>query len=155
MYKANQHSNDIDFGKLPHYLGYQIRRAQTSIFRDFAQITQQAGLTPGEFSLLTMIQYNPGINQVTLARIYGLDKSTLSQAISSLLRRGLLTRTRGTRDRRQNTLRLTPEGEEALALTTVRVEAQETRMDGVLEPGEREALLDMLGRLVAAFEVKS
>src|SRR3972149_7521341 len=72
---------EVDFGKLPGYIGYQVRQAQSAVFRDLSRTLREAGVTPGEFSLLTLLRANPGINSITLTRIYQLDKATLLLSI--------------------------------------------------------------------------
>lgn len=142
----------VDFGRLPEYIGYQVRQAQSAVFRDISRSIKAIGVTPGEFSLLTMLEANPGINSVTLARIYQLDKATLSLSIKGLARRGLISSARDSNDRRYFSLRLTPEGRTVLRRVTRRVEKQEQAMDAVLKPGERELLLDLLDRVSRAFD---
>lgn len=142
----------VDLGKLPFYLGYQTRQAQTAVFRNFAQIMSGVGLTPGEFSLLTLVRNNPGIHQVSLVQVYQLDKSTLSNTVKDMRKRQLLRLIRDDKDRRYYGLWLTECGAEALARATVRVEQQEDVMDTVLGPGEREQLLDLLARIASAFD---
>ena len=142
----------VDFGRLPGYIGYQVRQAQSAVFRDISRSIKAIGVTPGEFSLLTMLEANPGINSVTLARIYQLDKATLSLSIKGLAGRGLISSARDSNDRRYFSLRLTPEGRAVLRRVTRRVEKQEQAMDAVLKPGERELLLDLLDRVSRAFD---
>lgn len=142
----------FDFGPLPSMLGYQIRQAQTAVFRDFAQIMAEMGVTPGEFSLLTLIETNPGTSQVRLASVYRLDKSTLSLTINGLIKRGLVRRTRSTVDKRFYALHLPESGRLVLQRVRERVDAQERAMDAVLHPGEREQLLDALQRISRAFD---
>lgn len=144
--------NAVDLAQLPDYLGYQIRQAQTAVFRDFARMMADIGVVPGEFSLLTTVNANPGINQNALVQAYQLDKSTLSLAMNKLVKRGLIRRTPDERDRRYFSLWLTDEGLDLLARATERVENQERVMDGVLRPGERKAMLDMLRRISRAFD---
>ncbi len=142
----------LKFGKLPTYLGYQIRQAQSAVFRDFTRITKEVGLSPGEFSLLSMVSANPGITQLALTEVYRLDKSTLSYSINRLRERSLLRRERDQNDGRYYSLQLTDEGRALLDRATAEVEGQEKLMDTVLEPGEREQLLGMLQRLSRAFD---
>lgn len=142
----------VALAQLPGYLGYQVRQAQAAVFRDFVPLMEGVHVTPGEFSLLTLVDANPGVSQIDLARVYRLDKSTLSHAVNKLEKRGLVRRAPGARDRRYTTLRLTDAGKSVLAEATARVESQERAMDRVLHPGEREALLDMLERVSRAFE---
>jgi DNA-binding MarR family transcriptional regulator len=142
---------EVDFGRLPDYIGYQLRQAQSAVFRDLSRTLRDSGVTPGEFSLLTMLQANPGINSITLTRIYQLDKATLSLSIKGLVRRGLISSTRNAADRRYYSLALTPAGRTVLRRVTGRVEKQEQDMDAVLRPGERARLLDLLQRIARAF----
>ncbi len=152
MAKETTIKKNIDFGKLPDYLGYQVRQTQASVFRDFLRISRETGVTPGEFSLLTMIGANPGINQISLARVYQLDKSTLSYSINALEKRRLIRRTRSADDRRYYSLWLTDDGHSVLQSTTERVEEQERMMDASLKPGERDLLLDLLRKVARAFD---
>jgi len=143
--------DDLDLGRLSGYLGYQIRQAQSAIFRDLSRATKHLGVTPGEFSLLATLQGNPGLSSMRLARAYQLDKTSLSLALKRLAKRGLIESNRNEGDRRYHSLRLTRAGREVLRRATRRVEAQERAMGSVLEPGERELLLDRLRRIAAAF----
>ena len=143
---------DVDFGRLPGYIGYQVRQAQSAVFRDLSRTLRETGVTPGEFSLLTLLRTNPGINSITLTRIYQLDKATLSLSIKRLVKRGLISSTRSAGDRRYYALELAGEGRALLSAVTRRIERQERTMDAVLEPGERERLLDLLQRISRAFD---
>jgi len=150
--KAGPELSDIDFGKLPGYIGYQLRQAQSAVFRDLSRTLRETGVTPGEFSLLTLLKANPGVNSITLTRIYQLDKATLSLSIKGLAKRGLISSTRSTEDRRYYALELTGEGQALLQTVTRRIERQERTMDAALNSGERERLLDLLQRISRAFD---
>lgn len=151
MARSTRGTAEVDLGKLPGYIGYQLRQAQAAVFRDFAHIMGDVGVTPGEFSLLTLMRENPGIYQISLVRVYQLDKSTLSNSIKELKNRKLIRRIRDQDDRRYYGLWLTEVGEAVLDRATVRVMEQERTMEGALLPGEREQLLDMLVRIARAF----
>ena len=150
--KAGQELTEVDFGRLPGYIGYQVRQAQSAVFRDLSRTLRETGVTPGEFSLLTMVRANPGINSITLSRIYQLDKATLSLSIKGLAARGLISSTRHANDRRYYALELTPAGRALLQGVTRFIERQERTMDAVLRPGDRERLLDLLQRISRAFD---
>ncbi|MBF0356119.1 MAG: MarR family transcriptional regulator [Alphaproteobacteria bacterium] len=150
--KPPTQADPVDFAGLRSYIGYMARQAQTAVFRDFARITEETGLTPGEFSLLTLIGANPGINQITLVTLHNLDKSTLSLAIRDLMRQELIERKKDSRDGRYYALRLTRQGALQLEKATALVEEQERKMDATLKAGERAQLLDMLRRLSKAFD---
>jgi len=143
---------DVDFGRLPGYIGYQLRQAQSAVFRDLSRTLRETGVSPGEFSLLTLLKANPGINSITLTRIYQLDKATLSLSIKGLGKRGLISSTRNAQDRRYYELELTEKGRTLLLNVTRRIERQERAMDTVLKRGERGMLLDLLQRISRAFD---
>lgn len=143
---------DLDFGPLPQLLGYQIRQAQTALFKDFSSITDSLKVTPGEFSLLALIETNPGVSQTALTSMYKVDKSTLSLSIGGLVKRGLVRRVRAPLDNRYYALWLTDTGRRLLRKVKARVDLQERAMDAVLRPGERALLLDMLARICHTFD---
>lgn len=142
----------IDFAQLTGYLGYQLRQAQTASFRDLAQPFAALNLTPGEFSLLTLVEANPDIRQTDLVRVYGLDKSTLSVAVNRLIQRGLVASRQLPEDRRYHGLSLAGAGRDLLATATALVEDQEDRMAAALSPEEWETVMGALGRIVAALK---
>lgn len=139
-------------GPLPSYLGYNLRRAQAASFRHLDATTPGIDLSPGQFSLLTFLAANPDVSQTTIARVFGIDKSTLSPVLDGLARRGLVSRRRAPHDRRTNAIRLTADGTALLDRMRARVEAQEALMAAALDPEEHARLLDMLKRLTDALE---
>jgi DNA-binding MarR family transcriptional regulator len=140
----------LDLAQLPSYAGYQIRQAQLAVFQDISARLKPLGVTPGEFSLLTLIGANPGLSQADLVVTYDLDKSTLSHAVKGLTKRQLVLRFKAGHDRRVNLLKLTGLGSEVLAGARREIERQETVMKAVLNHGEQAQLLDMLTRISAA-----
>jgi len=147
MHDEEQNDDAVKLAALPSYLGYQIRQAQTAVFRDIEAKMKSIGVTPSEFGLLTIVGANPGINQKTLTKLYGLDKSTLSYAVNRLMDRKWINRRRNAEDGRYFGLWLTKVGQNKAELSTTSIEAQECLMDTVLEVGEREQLLNMLMRI--------
>ena len=150
--QAREMGPDVDIGRLAGYLGYQIRQAQTASFRDLAAPLKALGLTPGEFSLLSIVRANPGLRQADLVQVYGLDKSTLSVAVARLAKRGLIRQRRDAEDRRRQAFDLTADGVRVLDRATEIVEDQERRMADALSPGEAERLMVSLRRIVAALD---
>jgi DNA-binding MarR family transcriptional regulator len=139
-------------GPLADYVGYAMRRAQSASFRHLERCAGALALTPGQFSLLVAIDASPGVNQRDLARLFGLDKSTLSPAIDALARRGLVLRSRAQEDGRARALALTPAGRQTLSRMRAKVEAQERIIAGALEPGERRRLMAALARIEVALD---
>ena len=63
---------------LPDLLGYRLRQAQLSVFRDFAETMASDGLPPGPFGLMPLIGATPGLNQSRLAEAID-DGSTANE----------------------------------------------------------------------------
>jgi DNA-binding MarR family transcriptional regulator len=143
-------TDEPSLGPLPGYLGYTLRQAQVSVFKDFAHRGAAFGITPGQFSLLILVAENPGISQGALARIHGLDKSTLSPAVDKLARRDLIRRERDPDDRRFYVLSLTENGIRTLKKVTAMVESQERAMIKAIEPSDPAAAIAMLQEIIKA-----
>jgi DNA-binding MarR family transcriptional regulator len=141
-----------DLGPLPGYLGYNLRRAQIASFKHLDRIAGALELSPGQFSLLTFLDRNPGVSQKAISQAFGVDTSTLSPVLAALSARGLVRRRRAPHDRRNYAIALTSEGERHLAAMRAHIEAQEAIMGAALDAGERARLLDMLGKIAAALE---
>jgi DNA-binding MarR family transcriptional regulator len=143
---------EIDFAQLSGLLGYQLRQAQTASFRDLAARFRDLNVTPGEFSLMTIVRDNPQIRQIDLIQIYRLDKSTMSVAVSRLVRRGLVAQQKLPDDRRFHGLSLTSAGEGLLETVTAIVDDQERRMAEALGEEDWETAMEALRRIVAALK---
>ena len=145
--QKSENAVSVDLTGLTGLLGYRIRQAQTASFRDLQEPFRDLGITPGEFSLLTIVRDNPQIRHTDLVAVYGLDKSTLSVAVKRLVDRGLVDPQKLPHDRRFHGLSLTREGDAVLRTVTAIIETQERRMEEVLSPGERDILMMALRRI--------
>lgn len=137
----------IAFGKLNGYLGYRLRLAQQADYADFARAVGDVDVSPGRFSLLTLIAANPGITQTDLSRAVNLDKSTLTPALDQLERRGLIERRRIPSDRRALAIHLSGEGHALLAYMTEQVERHEVSLSALFTPAEKKQLIRYLARI--------
>ena len=131
-------------GLLPGLLGYRLRLAQQTVFRDFAKTV--AELSPGRVGILLLIDANPGVTQSELAHAVGLDRSTMVGLVDTLEDRHLLERRRG-EDRRTNGLWLTRAGRSLLGRLKKRIELHERRVAARLSPAERAQLIALLEKL--------
>jgi DNA-binding MarR family transcriptional regulator len=142
--KARALSAPLDPGALPGLIGYRLRLAQQSVFRDFAGSVP--GVSPGRIGMLMLVQSNPGVTQGRLAEAMGLDRSTMVGLVDALEARGLLERRRG-EDRRTNRLWLTRAGRAMLTRAKRRIAEHERRIASALTPAERAQLLLLLEKL--------
>jgi DNA-binding MarR family transcriptional regulator len=86
-----------------------------------------------------------------LAEEFGLSRATVSEAVGTLEAKGLVRRKPWPRDGRVATLRLTPEGEEVAAGLSGWAEVVEEQL-GSFPPGEKEAVMRFLMRLISALQ---
>jgi DNA-binding MarR family transcriptional regulator len=91
----------------------RIRDVLTHAFRESS--TEGRGLRAGEFSALALIDANPDITQIELARAGGFDQTILVGIIDDLEARGWVTRQQHQEDRRRRVLQITKSGRAALA----------------------------------------
>jgi DNA-binding MarR family transcriptional regulator len=136
----------LDHGILPGLVGYQLRLAQLTVFRDFERTVGDMGVSPGRVGVLVLVNGNPGITQSRLAEAVGLDRSTLVPVLDDLERRGLVERRRGA-DRRTNGLWLTLSGKRLLASVKRRILAHERRLMSGMSERERDQLVALLKKL--------
>lgn len=101
---SNELSNDVY-----DQPGHLIRRAQQIAVSMFYS-TVGNEITPVQYGVLRILQDNPGIDQVTLARLCALDTSTAANLAVRLEERGFVKREVPTSSRRFRLLRLTPRG---------------------------------------------
>jgi MarR family transcriptional regulator, temperature-dependent positive regulator of motility len=89
--------------------GHLIRRAQQISVSMFYS-TMGYGVTPVQYAVLRILQDNPGIDQVTLARLCALDTSTAANLAVRLEARGFIKRLVSEKSKRYRLLHLSPRG---------------------------------------------
>jgi DNA-binding MarR family transcriptional regulator len=134
----------IASGILPGLLGYRLRLAQQTVFRDFAKSV--AELSPGRVGILLLIDANAGVTQSGLAQAVGLDRSTMVGLVDKLEERALIERRRG-EDRRTNGLWLTRSGRALVVHLKRRIALHERRVAAKLTAAERSELIALLEKL--------
>jgi DNA-binding MarR family transcriptional regulator len=137
----------LDYGVLDELLGYQLRRAQVAMFLAFHAATRREAITPPRFTALVLVGANPGIGQSVLGQGLGIARSGAMMLTNWMEERGLAERRRRPGDGRSWGVHLTPRGERLLATLKRRVAAEDRKRANALRPGERRALLRLLGKL--------
>lgn len=137
----------VDLSTAPTHL---VRRVQQISHAIFAEEISEPDLTPAQFSLLVALHRSPGVNQITLSRLVGIDRSTIADVVRRLRDRGLVARARDTRDARRNTVRLTPHGAAIVERLRAEIERVHERLLDPLDVEERVALMRLLTKIVAA-----
>lgn len=92
-----------------------VQRAARALARRFDEALQPVALTSGQFSLLMALNRPQPPAIAPVARLLGMNRTTLTAALKPLARDGLLAIEVDPEDRRSRRLRLTDEGQALLA----------------------------------------
>ncbi|WLE63888.1 MarR family transcriptional regulator [Burkholderia plantarii] len=103
-------------------------------------------ITPGQLSVLVVLNARPRLDQATLARAIGLDKVTTSHLARALEGRGLLTRMAADH-RRGVSLELTRDGTALLDRVDPCLDQAYDTLMAALDPSEQQQLLKVLSGL--------
>jgi len=142
----------LDLGELSGLLGYAMKRAQLRVFEDFMHSVAPTQLTPAQFSVLLLLDNNPGRNQTEIASTLGILRPNFVAMLDSLESRGLCARTRSANDRRSHIVLLTDKGRSTLNRAKKLVATKhEARLNELLGPDNRAALLAMLATIARDF----
>ena len=127
--------------------GHLIRRAQqiaVSIFHS----TFDYKVTPVQYAALRVLQDNPGIDQVTMARLCAIDTSTAANLAVRLERRGLVKRIVPSKSKRFRLLQLTPRGTALVKKLNPSGRSVSRRLLQALDKKERKVFLRLLKKFV-------
>ena len=105
----------LEMGELSELLGYSLKRAQLRIFEDFLRCVAPLQLTPAQFSVLLLLDKNPGRNQTEIANTLGILRPNFVAMLDGLESRDLCARVRSTNARRSHIVELTDKGRAVLA----------------------------------------
>jgi DNA-binding MarR family transcriptional regulator len=142
----------LQMGELSELLGYSLKRAQLKVFEDFLRCVAPLQLTPAQFSVLLLLDNNPGRNQTEIANTLGILRPNFVAMLDGLESRELCMRMRSVNDRRSHVLTLTEKGRSTLARAKKLVASKhEARLIEVLGPADHAALLAMLAKIVQDF----
>jgi len=112
--KGPSAARPVRLGPLNGYIGYLLRRAQMWAMTGFLETMKEVDLRPTQYSVLILINENPGIRQTEVCAALGLQKANFVPLLNELERRGLALRKVGAPDRRSSALYLTSQGETLL-----------------------------------------
>lgn len=142
----NARVDGIEYDVLDDLIGYAVRRAQLSIYEDFAATMDAEAITPQRFSSLVIIESNPGISQSRLAEVMGIARSGVVAIVDGFEAQGLVER-QAAGDRRSYSLRLTKAGARQLKRYKQAVQAHDERIAAALTATEKTQLRRLLRKL--------
>jgi DNA-binding MarR family transcriptional regulator len=144
---ATRRQSAFDLASRP---GFLIRRLHQIHAALFMQECAAFKVTPVQYSLMTAIAEQPGLEQARLAHEIGVDRTTLANVVARLEARGLLRRTTTKTDRRLKRVNLTANGKRLLEQMRQPAQRAHVRTIEALPPAERTVFLHALAHLVDA-----
>jgi DNA-binding MarR family transcriptional regulator len=101
-------------------------------------------LTPRQFVILQAVAQSNGLSQVQIMAATGIDRSSITDLVARLVRRGCLRRRRRKRDARLYAVTLTAEGRRLLGLGEPAAQGAGEELLSPLSPAERSSFLKSL-----------
>lgn len=144
---AKAPSVPLNVGLLPNLLGYNVRRAQIALWRDLSRTVGEGEVRPGLFSLMILVEANPGVAQIDIANQLDIDKATIVGLVQRLQERQYVICCQSTVDRRRQGIYLTRRGKTELGRLRQEMLAHEARFTRLFS-GEELALLFALLRRI-------
>ncbi len=133
---------------ISHHMGYLLRRAQLIVFQDFQDATADFGLTPAEYSTLSILREHGRLRPNRLTEILAIKPSNCVIMINKLEERGILRREKLAVSGRAVALSLTDAGQMLLDQMNEKVAIHLSKMEGRLGAGEAKALIELLIRFI-------
>jgi DNA-binding MarR family transcriptional regulator len=121
-----------------------LRRAQLAVFQDFFAAFAPFDIRPAQFSVLTVIERNPGLTQSQVAAALGIKRTNFVGMLDELERRSLAERRQAARDKLSFALYLTADGAALMRKLRPVIKAHEQRMVAKVGEDGRAALIALL-----------
>ena len=132
---------------LRELIGYALRRAQGAVYSDLNDALAELELRPLQFTLLLMVEENPGASQSGVCEALGIQKTNSVATMSELERRGFIVRRRSESDARSYQLHLTAKGKRMVQRAGEVQSSHERRLIERIGLDGRDQLLRLLGKL--------
>jgi DNA-binding MarR family transcriptional regulator len=114
-----------------------VRRLQMVIGLQMEGLLRPLDLTPGQYTLLSLVAHRPGLSAAQLARRLQVTSPTMGDFILPLERKKWISRAESPANRRVLRISITAAGETVLARSDQLMDRLEAQIFGVLEPCER------------------
>ena len=138
----------IESSTLKSHIGFWMRLVSNSVSHTFARQLESSGVTVAEWVVMREMY---GGDETTapsaVAELTGLTRGAVSKLIDRLLRKGLVTRTEATADRRYQDIRLTTAAINLVPKLARLADENDRTFFGVLSKSERDALTATLKKM--------
>jgi DNA-binding MarR family transcriptional regulator len=152
--KEASQDDDAALAAMFRHPGFLIRRAQQIAVNSFLENYGALGITPTQSTVLKLIRHRPGLDQVGVGRILGLDRTTSATVVNSLAANKLLVRRDDPADRRRKRLYIAPAGGRLLEKVGDTDESRSALLS-VFTDEEAETFLALLEKFVGALNAST
>ena len=142
---ATSHNDPLD--ELYRRPGFMIRRMHQIAVSLFVEETGKLGVTNRQYGILFVLEHRPGIDQISVANLLGLDRSTTGMVLKKLEQDGLVVRSVEVRDRRRHSLQLTRSGKRLLSRLAAPAQRAKARVLAAFTPTNRSSFSDCSANL--------
>jgi MarR family transcriptional regulator, lower aerobic nicotinate degradation pathway regulator len=130
--------------------GFLVRRLHQIFVAIYLKECEAFGTTPVQSSVMQVLMLRPGLDQAGLAGEIGIDRTTTSNVLARLEKRGLVRREADDADRRLRRAFLTAAGERMLGEMLDALDRAHDRLVAPLGTDERALFVRQLTTLVEA-----
>lgn len=124
--------------------GFLLKRSHQVSAAIFVEHCREFNVTPSQYGALCALREFPGIDQLAVGRLIGIDRSTAGLVIKLLAGRGLIERSINFSDNRRKKLTLSHAGRKLLADIGPMARRIEEHALAALPPGKRAQFLILL-----------
>jgi DNA-binding MarR family transcriptional regulator len=142
--RAKARRQALGLGVLNNHLGYFIRRIQVWVFQDFMRALASVDVRPAQYSVLAVVEANPGLSQSDIAEFLGIERARFVRLLDRLEKRDLVERRPSPTDRRSHALHLTREGQRTLKRVKALAAEHEAQLAAKLGPEKHKLLIELL-----------
>lgn len=130
--------------------GFMLRRAHQIAVSIFESVMADLKLSPTQFALLYILATQPGIDQITLGHVLGIDRSTTTLVARLLESNGYITRQVSAKDRRRKQLKLTRKGHALLNKADKLTALTSEKILSPFDQDEARKFLELLDKLTGS-----
>jgi DNA-binding MarR family transcriptional regulator len=140
--------HDPNSDRLRRSPSHLLHRAGQCAAEIFHAEMKDGDLTPRQLAVLVTVANNEGVSQTGLVERTGIDRSTLADIVSRMLKKGLLQRRRTKEDARAYAVKLTEEGRRILRSSDPLAKKVDERILEALPSKQREQFIGLLLSIV-------
>lgn len=132
--------------------GFLIRRAHQISQGVFIEECAGLDITSTQFGVLSVLSRADELDQISVARLLGFDRSTTGLVVKLLEERNLIVRSPNSNDRRHHVLRLTDAGEKLRRRAEPLVDRVRKRLEAAFTPPQAAMFVKLLDKLTRSFD---